>query len=128
MKLNKVIVVVKKQTDYLTDPFDKSSLRGFSDLQKQHDTALSSVQTALSTNQINFKMIARDELGDKVNADLIISVGGDGTLLTCSHHAGKIPVLGVKSTPDYSVGFFLRRRCENYRHSAGQNNKGQIPR
>jgi len=39
--------------------------------------------------------------------DLVVTVGGDGTLLMASHHVGVMtPILGVNSAPDHSVGFF----------------------
>ena len=38
---------------------------------------------------------------------LVITVGGDGTLLGASHGIGPgVPLLGVNSSPDLSVGFF----------------------
>jgi NAD+ kinase len=39
--------------------------------------------------------------------DLVVTVGGDGTLLAASHGIGPgIPLLGVNSAPAHSVGFF----------------------
>ncbi len=39
--------------------------------------------------------------------DLVVTVGGDGTLLGASHQIGaNIPVLGINSAPADSVGFF----------------------
>ncbi len=39
--------------------------------------------------------------------DLVVIVGGDGTLLGASHGIGpRVPLLGVNSAPDHSVGFF----------------------
>jgi len=41
------------------------------------------------------------------HCDLVVTVGGDGTLLAASHQIGKdVPVLGVNSAPADSVGFF----------------------
>jgi NAD+ kinase len=39
--------------------------------------------------------------------ELVITVGGDGTLLGASHGIGRgVPLLGVNSSPNHSVGFF----------------------
>lgn len=39
--------------------------------------------------------------------DLVVTVGGDGTLLAASHGIGPgVPLLGVNSSPTHSVGFF----------------------
>lgn len=44
-------------------------------------------------------------------ADLVVTVGGDGTLLAASHQIGDgVPLLGVNSAPDHSVGFFCGAR------------------
>ncbi len=40
-------------------------------------------------------------------ADLVVTVGGDGTLLLASHHVGPdVPIVGINSAPKTSVGFF----------------------
>jgi NAD+ kinase len=38
--------------------------------------------------------------------DLVVTVGGDGTVLHASHAIARTPVLAVNSAPDSSVGFF----------------------
>jgi NAD+ kinase len=38
--------------------------------------------------------------------DLVVTVGGDGTLLRASHRVLDVPVLGINSDPNTSVGFF----------------------
>src|ERR1019366_7356859 len=43
--------------------------------------------------------------------DLVVTVGGDGTLLAASHGIGPgIGLLGVNSAPSHSLGFFWRAR------------------
>lgn len=39
-------------------------------------------------------------------ADLVVSVGGDGTLLSASHYVGKEPLLGINNDPGRSEGHF----------------------
>jgi len=49
--------------------------------------------------------------------DLVVTVGGDGTLLAASHGIGAgTPLLGVNSAPNHSVGFF----CGAAKGSAAQ--------
>lgn len=43
---------------------------------------------------------------DTRGADLVVTVGGDGTLLAASHCVSDVPLLGVNSAPRYSVGYF----------------------
>ncbi len=50
---------------------------------------------------------------DASGADLVITVGGDGTLLSASHHVLSTPILGVNSAPSHSVGFFCAGRLGN---------------
>jgi len=49
---------------------------------------------------------------DPSGSDLVITVGGDGTLLAASHSVYDVPILGINSAPGYSVGFF----CAATRH------------
>jgi NAD+ kinase len=43
--------------------------------------------------------------------DLVVCVGGDGTLLAASHGIGPgVPLLGINSAPSHSVGFFCAAR------------------
>lgn len=43
---------------------------------------------------------------EAARAGLVVTVGGDGTLLDASHWLTRRPVLGVNSNPDRSVGYF----------------------
>ncbi len=50
---------------------------------------------------------------DATGAELVVTVGGDGTLLAASHHVLNTPILGVNSAPEHSVGFFCAGRYGN---------------
>lgn len=52
----------------------------------------------------------RDRVGEVSSFDLVITVGGDGTLLWVSHAVGDTPMLGVNSAPQDSVGFLCGAR------------------
>src|SRR5688572_12007569 len=52
---------------------------------------------------------------DTSDAALVVSVGGDGTLLAASHNVGQVPILGVNSAPEHSVGFFCAAHRGNVR-------------
>lgn len=43
---------------------------------------------------------------DPRGTELIVTVGGDGTLLAASHSIKDVPILGINSAPRFSVGFF----------------------
>ena len=52
-------------------------------------------------------MAAKSDMSAAPHFDLVVTVGGDGTLLTASHEVGAgTPILGVNSAPSHSVGFF----------------------
>jgi NAD+ kinase len=76
-----------------------------------HERAVSEARAALDAIGAVVTELERfpDE-GETLDADLLVSVGGDGTLLRASHAAGRTPVLGVNSAPDHSVGFFCGTR------------------
>jgi NAD+ kinase len=47
---------------------------------------------------------------DSKGLDLVVTVGGDGTLLAASHFVADVPVLAINSAPKHSVGFFCGAR------------------
>jgi NAD+ kinase len=61
----------------------------------------------------------RDRVGDLAGYDLVMTVGGDGTLLRVSHQVADTPMLGINSAPQDSVGFLCGARMgEVYAHLA----------
>ena len=63
---------------------------------------------ALRHHQVHFSCVNRIELDRQhlADIDLMVAVGGDGTVLSASHFLdhGTIPMLGVTSDPNVSMG------------------------
>lgn len=63
---------------------------------------------------------------DARGIDLVVSVGGDGTLLAASHNVSNTPILGVNSSPSHSVGFFCSARRGNVREHLARAFAGEL--
>ncbi len=73
-----------------------------------HQAALATVLSALEDLGVDTTVRSlKEPLPDTAHFQLVVTVGGDGTLLGTSHAMGSgVPVLGVNSAPGLSVGFF----------------------
>jgi NAD+ kinase len=72
-----------------------------------HEATVREVEAALAHLGANvvFRGGPRGRIPPRV--DLVVTVGGDGTLLAASHQLGDgVALLGVNSAPEHSVGFF----------------------
>ncbi len=110
MKLNRVVVIYKKP----------SAVRGAASHKLHHMEAVNRIEQILAEAGISYKIVLRDRLeamlpSHSPRADLIITIGGDGTVLSASHYAGHTPILGINSSPKTSVGFFCATNVANFR-------------
>lgn len=83
------------------------SVKKWAPAHEQHIRTLEEVYECLEKMGVETLLLhgAQAEF-DPVGASLIVTVGGDGTLLAASHNVSAVPLLGVNSAPRYSVGFF----------------------
>lgn len=83
------------------------SVKKWAPAHEQHVRTLDEVYESLEKLGVETLLLhgAQAEF-DPVGASLIVTVGGDGTLLAASHNVSAVPLLGVNSAPRYSVGFF----------------------
>jgi len=114
------VVVITKRTAYRRfvvderDPRAKQLLRrrdaavsSWKDSHEEHVRTLESVESVLAKAGAQVLLVERAHAAfDASDAELVIAVGGDGTLLAASHSVGRVPILGVNSAPRHSVGFF----------------------
>jgi NAD+ kinase len=77
---------------------------------KHHAETIEEVRKAADAVGWRATFRERDRVGDLNGFDLVITVGGDGTLLWVSHAVGDTPMLGVNSAPQDSVGFLCGTR------------------
>lgn len=72
--------------------------------EREHRRTLASVRRVLKRAGVVSSFRSRLTLGAIRKFDLILTVGGDGTLLKTSHRISNQPVLGINSSPSTSVG------------------------
>lgn len=116
MELNRVVVVVR--------PVPKKVPRcrclkvggGRSiNLRREHARSVDRVLKDLDELGIGYRVVGRYEFKGGTRANLIISVGGDGTFLASAHRAGGVPIMGVNPDPKASVGYFCIARAPSFR-------------
>ncbi|GAC1351532.1 MAG: hypothetical protein NVSMB1_05470 [Polyangiales bacterium] len=99
---------------------------------EQHEATLLEVRNALDALRCEVKWVVASALDefrviDPAGHDLVVTVGGDGTLLAASHGIADAPVLAINSAPSYSVGFFAGGRMGNVRETLDAALLGTLP-
>jgi NAD+ kinase len=61
------------------------------------------------------------------NFDLVVTLGGDGTLLWASHLVGKQPMLAVNTAPRDSIGYFCGATKDNLEEALAAAIEGTLP-
>jgi NAD+ kinase len=115
----RVVVVVKRtayrlfveeeQDERITRLLRKNdpTVRRMRKSHEEHEGTIEEVSGALDDLGADVQWIRRAHAPfDPGDAALVLTVGGDGTLLAASHRVGTTPILGVNSAPSHSVGFF----------------------
>ncbi|BFG28956.1 hypothetical protein CerSpe_152300 [Prunus speciosa] len=89
------------QSDGLARITNPQILHYLDNRRKVHKDAINFCQNILRHKPVEWKSIARNNLSQPIrDVDLVVTVGGDGTLLQGSHFIDdSVPVLGVNSDP-----------------------------
>jgi len=96
---------------------------------EDHEATLREVEEAL--DQLGAEVVFRGGPRARVpaRADLVVTVGGDGTLLDASHLIGdNCPLLGINSAPGNSVGFFCGATKGKVKATLERALAGELPR
>lgn len=131
------VIVVSKQTlyssyiedenDHLMHEFLKTGHPAVARWKKAHDNHNFTLEAVCKTVEESAQLFLIDTpqtsfVAELQDVSLVVTVGGDGTLLSASHNIHKgIPILGVNSDPDTSVGFFcaaVRETFPEFLHTA----------
>jgi NAD+ kinase len=103
------------------------AVRSWLDSHHEHMRSLETVERELERAGAQMLLIRRAHTAfDTSDAQLVIAVGGDGTLLAASHNVGSVPVLGVNSAPKHSVGFFCAATRKDFRGYLTQALSGKL--
>lgn len=83
------------------------SVRRWKQAHQDHVRALDRVEKSLHQLGARSWVLSGPHITfDAGDASLVVTVGGDGTLLGASHNIVNVPILGVNSAPNHSIGFF----------------------
>jgi len=111
----KNLLVVIKQTAF--EEYSQLKLRGqapkalrwkrLEQRYKAHKQCVNDLLSVLQKNNVSFNCVNRVDLDRQhlADVDLMVAVGGDGTVLSAAHFLdhGTIPLLGVNSDPNVSI-------------------------
>jgi NAD+ kinase len=122
----KVIVVAKRSAwsrhvEDEHDPRARSLLRkkdqsvaNWRSAHQEHRSTLALVKSTLEQLGARVLLLERPEaVFDCSDAELVVTVGGDGTLLAASHNIRRVPILGVNSSRSHSIGYFCAAHRDN---------------
>ncbi|MBM4356640.1 MAG: NAD(+)/NADH kinase [Deltaproteobacteria bacterium] len=77
---------------------------------EEHVATLMDIKRVLAEAGVEVVTLRRKTFDDR-DLDLVVTVGGDGTMLRASHSVRRAPILAINSAPSYSVGFFCGATC-----------------
>lgn len=105
---------------------DHSSAARIVPAHQEHTDSVRIVRRELAARDLH--VVERDDAPQRPvrGFDLVVSVGGDGTLLEASHAVGKTVLLGVNSAPAFSVGFLTGCRAPTFASTLDAVRAGRI--
>lgn len=141
MRPARVIVVAKRSafSRYVEEERDPRALRllkmrdpsvaNWMASHQEHLRTLDQVEQLLDGLGVDYALLRGAHKGfESKHARLVLTVGGDGTLLRASHSVDSVPILAVNSSPTYSVGFFCAARPNNIERLLARALEGTLER
>lgn len=79
-----------------------------------HTRSLDTICEHLSSRGLRFEKRYRGEVDAIAGYDLVVAVGGDGTVLDISHRITDTPLLAINSDPQASIGYFCAGKADDF--------------
>lgn len=123
--IERILVAYKRTTYERYMDSDDTSLRQLIEggdvsvarLAESHDAhyrSLDAVRDHLEEVDIDYDLFYRGDVPHADGHDLVLPVGGDGTVLDLSHKIGDQPMLAVNSDPERSFGYFCAGTADDF--------------
>ncbi len=114
--MKKITLVYKESTysRYFKGKALKGEIRLLKELHDKHFCMVERAVSFLRREGMEVTPVKREKLKPIRSADLVITIGGDGTFLDTSHYVNDIPMWGINSTPTHSAGFLMSATPENF--------------
>ncbi len=135
----RVLVIYKKSTYQLwvserKNPHARALLerrdRSVARMEAAHEDHVHTIQEArriLENLGANAVFRYRADADRAENFELVITLGGDGTLLWASHLVGKQPMLAINTAPQDSIGYFCGGTKDTLEESLTSALRGTLP-
>jgi NAD kinase len=110
---------------------DRASLRRLHDSHLRHRATVDEVTKELQRHRAKHWLINGADIAFTTKpGDVVICVGGDGTVLSASHHCGEgVDLMAINSDPVHSAGRFCNAVTLDVRHATDKKRKvSLIPR
>ena len=82
-----------------------------------HCRSLDKVEQVLKSLHISYKVVLRKEKCSYQPYDAVISIGGDGTFLDAAKNIKNQSLIGVNSSPEFSVGKFCLTDADRFKNA-----------
>jgi NAD+ kinase len=92
---------------------------------QEHVSTLMEIKRVLADAGVEVVPLRKKDFDDR-DLDLVVTVGGDGTMLRASHSVRRAPILAINSAPTYSVGFFCGATRTNAAEALRRALEGQL--
>lgn len=121
-------LVVERSDRRIVELLDRDhiSVQNLKRSHEAHCRSLDELVDHLEDTGTDYDLMYRGNVERTDEHDLIVTVGGDGTVLDLSHRVGEVPMLAINSDPESSVGYFSAGTAFDFPRLLDQLTDGQI--